>query len=173
MKTIRLILALALSSVPSLFPIATGAGAAHEEKEFELVIAGGRVVDGTGNPWFLADVAVRGGRIVEIGRVAPERAARMIDARGRVVTPGFIDVHGHVEENLDSTPTADNFLQMGVTSTVTGNCGFSKTDLGEWFAKLERLGVSMNVASLVGHNVVRRAGMDGDFNRPPTPEELQ
>ena len=141
--------------------------------DFDLLITGGRIADGTGNPWFEADVAIKDGRIAGIGRFAADRAARIIDARGRIVAPGFIDVHTHIEGGITQLPTAENFLQMGVTSVVTGNCGSSALPLGEWFAKLENTGVSINIASLVGHNTIRHAGMNGDFDRPPTPEELQ
>ncbi|HZS07879.1 MAG TPA: D-aminoacylase [Blastocatellia bacterium] len=141
--------------------------------DFDLVITGGRIVDGTGNPWVEADVAVKDGLIADIGRIAPERAARVIDAHGKVVAPGFIDVHTHIEGGITQLPGAENFLQMGVTSVITGNCGGSALPLGEWFDKLEKTGISINVGSLVGHNTVRRAGMNGDFDRPPTPEELQ
>ncbi|HEY8462245.1 MAG TPA: D-aminoacylase [Blastocatellia bacterium] len=141
--------------------------------EFDLIISGGRVVDGTGNPWFKADVALKDGRIAEIGRLSPSRAARVIDAKDLIVAPGFIDVHAHIEGGILNLPAAENFLRMGVTSVVTGNCGGSALPLGEWFARLEQKGISINVAALVGHNTVRRAGMNGDFDRPPTGEELQ
>lgn len=141
--------------------------------DFDLLITGGRLADGTGNPWFEADVAIKDGRIAGIGRFAAERAARVIDARRRIVAPGFIDVHTHIEGGITQLPVAENFLQMGVTSVVTGNCGSSALPLGEWFANLEKAGVSINIASLAGHNTIRHAGMNGDFDRPPTPEELQ
>lgn len=144
-----------------------------QAKAFDLLIAGGRVVDGTGNPWFYGDVAIKNGRIVEIGRIAPERAGRVIDARGKIVAPGFIDVHGHLEGGIEKMPRAENYLQMGVTSVITGNCGFSEVPLGAWFAGLEKQGISINVGSLAGHNVIRRQGMNGDFDRPPRGEELQ
>lgn len=140
--------------------------------DIDLLIAGGRIVDGTGNPWFYGDVAVRDGKVVEIGKINRGRAAKVIDATGRIVAPGFIDVHGHVEGNLDATPLAENFLQMGVTSVITGNCGFSQVPLSDWFAKLEKLGISINVGSLAGHNAIRKKGMNGDFDRSPTAEEL-
>lgn len=143
------------------------------QSDFDLIIAGGRIVDGTGNPWFIADVAIKDGRIVEIGKLDAKRAARAVDAKGLIVAPGFIDVHTHIESGIAEFPAAENFLRMGVTSVVTGNCGGSKLNLGEWFSQLEQLGVSINIASLIGHNTVRRAGMNGDFDRPPTPEELQ
>lgn len=140
--------------------------------EFDLLIANGRIVDGTGNPWVLADLAIKADRIAAIGKFDPARAARTLDAKGLIVAPGFIDVHTHIEGSITRSPQAENFLRMGVTSVVTGNCGSSELSLGDWFAELEKLGISLNVASLYGHNTVRRAGMNGDFNRPPTPEEL-
>jgi N-acyl-D-amino-acid deacylase len=147
--------------------------AASALAEFDLVISNGRVMDGTGNPWFKADVAVKNGRIAEIGRIDQSRAARVIDAKDLIVAPGFIDVHTHIESNIFDLPAAENFLRMGVTSVVTGNCGGSALPLGDWFSRLEQKGVSINIAALIGHNTVRRAGMNGDFDRPPTPEELQ
>jgi len=151
--------------------------AISSQADFDLLIAGGRIVDGTGNPWFVADVGIKDGRIAEIGpnllRPDAKRAARVVDAHGLIVAPGFIDVHTHIEGGINELPAAENFLRMGVTSVVTGNCGSSAQNLGEWFARLEQKGVSINIASLVGHNTVRRAGMNGDFDRPPTADELQ
>lgn len=147
--------------------------AVSSQAEFDLLIAGGRVVDGTGNPWIVADLAVKDGRIAEIGRLDPKRAARVIDASGLIVAPGFIDVHTHIEGGINELPAAENFLRMGVTSVVTGNCGSSASNLSEWFGRLEQRGVSINIASLVGHNTVRHTGMNGDFDRPPTADELQ
>jgi N-acyl-D-amino-acid deacylase len=138
----------------------------------DLLIKNGRIVDGTGNPWFVADIAIKNGRIANIGHFAEARAARIIDATNRIVAPGFIDVHTHIEGGITRLPTAENFLQMGVTSVVTGNCGSSELPLGNWFQSLEKAGVSINIASLVGHNTIRHVGMNGDFNRPPTAEEL-
>ncbi|MDX2031671.1 MAG: D-aminoacylase [Blastocatellia bacterium] len=158
-----------------LSPIVSTVGprAQSQAVEFDLLLTRGRIVDGTGNPWFEADLAIRDGRIAAIGRIDSARAARVIDARGLIVAPGFIDVHTHIESGIESLPAAENFLQMGVTSVVTGNCGSSALDLGAWFARLEKLGVSINIAALIGHNTVRRAGMNGDFDRPPTAEELR
>lgn len=142
-------------------------------EDFDLIVANGRIVDGTGNPWFIADVAIKGGRIVEIGKLDSKRAARVLDAKGLIIAPGFIDVHTHIESGITEFPAAENFARMGVTSVVTGNCGGSTLNFAEWFSRLEKLGVSINVASLVGHNTIRRAGMNGDFDRAPSPEELQ
>ena len=147
--------------------------ASSSQVDFDLLITNGRIVDGTGNPWFTADVAIKNGHIVELGKLDPKRAGRVIDAAGKIVAPGFIDVHTHIEGGITELPAAENFLRMGVTSVVTGNCGSSVLNFNEWFSRLEKLGVSVNVASLVGHNTIRREGMNGDFDRPPTTEELQ
>jgi len=140
--------------------------------DYDLLIRNARVVDGTGNPWFHADVAVKGGRIAGIGKFPSASADRTIDARGRVVAPGFIDVHTHVEGAIEKVPRADNFLLDGVTTVVTGNCGGSNLNLAEWFKSLEKTGLGINVASLIGHNTVRSEVM-GTANRSATPEEIE
>jgi N-acyl-D-amino-acid deacylase len=147
--------------------------AAQDPPQYDVVIANGRIVDGTGNPWFIGSVAIKDNRIVQVGYGSGlgQQAARVINADGMVVAPGFIDVHTHVEGNIGENPAAENFLRMGVTSIVTGNCGRSETDVGSFLAGLQSRGISVNVATLVGHGSVRRAIMDFD-NRPPTPEEL-
>lgn len=150
----------------------------QSQPSYDLVIQDGRIVDGSGNPWYVADVGIRDSRIAAIGRLCETGgtgnvacpAKRTLDARGLVVVPGFIDVHTHVEESIRRTPTADNFLFDGVTSLVTGNCGGSETDLGRFFDELRQAGISINLGTLVGHNSVRRAVM-GTEQRDPTPEE--
>lgn len=137
---------------------------------YDLLIRNARIIDGSGNPWYLADIGVKGGKIAVIGKLASATADRTIDAANRVVTPGFIDVHTHVED-LEKVPRADNYLLDGVTSIVSGNCGGSKADLSAWFAALEKQGIGINLASLYGHNTVRREVM-GDANRPATAEEI-
>jgi N-acyl-D-amino-acid deacylase len=140
--------------------------------DYDLVIRNARVIDGGGNAWFRADVAVKNGRIAAIGRLAGVTATRTIDARERVLAPGFIDVHTHVEGNVERNPRAGNFLLDGVTTVITGNCGSSELNLTAWFDKLEKLGLGINVASLVGHNSVRREVM-GTVNRQATPDEIR
>ncbi len=143
--------------------------------EVDLHIRNAMVVDGTGNPWFHADVTVDNGHIVAVGTDLDVKARRMIDANGRVLAPGFIDVHTHVEtssrrEGLAGIPRADNYLRDGVTTIVTGNCGSSEIDIPAWRSELQGLGI--NVATLVGHNSVRRAVMGAD-DRAPTSGEMQ
>jgi N-acyl-D-amino-acid deacylase len=138
---------------------------------YDLVITNARVVDGAGNPWFRADVAIKGGRIARVGRVAASEGKRVIDARGQVLAPGFIDVHTHVE-NVYDLPDAENFVRMGVTTLVTGNCGGSALDVGKFLGRASETPVAVNLATLVGHNTVRRAVL-GEANRQPTTEELE
>ena len=147
------------------------AGAGLRAQTFDLILRNGRVVDGTGNPAYFADVAVKDGRIAAIGKGRGE-AKEEIDIRGLILAPGFIDVHTHAEE-IDELPLAENFARMGVTSIVLGNCGSSVLEVGEFFRRLEATNVSVNVATLIGHGSVRSKAMGGSFPRPPTPEEMQ
>jgi N-acyl-D-amino-acid deacylase len=156
---------------PALAVFALAALGAAPAPEYDLVLRGGRVLDGSGNPWFVADVGLREGRIAAVGRLQGAAARRVLDVSGLVVAPGFIDVHAHVEESLLRRPTADNFVLDGVTTVITGNCGGSTVDLPGFFEGLRAAGVSLNAATLVGHNSVRREAM-GTEERDPTPEEL-
>ena len=136
----------------------------------DVLIRNGRVLDGAGNSWFIADLAIRGGKIAAIGKLDHYTAARTIDARRQIVAPGFIDVHAHVEFGLFDNPTSDNYVHDGVTTVITGNCGGSADSLKEFFARIDSTGTSINVASLVGHNTVRRQVL-GLANRAATVEE--
>jgi N-acyl-D-amino-acid deacylase len=137
---------------------------------YDVLIAGGIVVDGSGAPRRRNDVAIKDGRIAAIGLLPRGTAAQVIDATGLVVAPGFIDVHTHADD-IAETPRAENFLRMGVTSVVAGNCGGSALDIGEALTNIRRSGVSINFATLIGHNTVRRAVM-GTANRNATIAEL-
>jgi len=141
----------------------------YGQESFDLIVRNGRVVDGTGRPAFMAEVAVRDGRIVRVGNVAGT-ASRTIDARGMIVAPGFIDLHTHADD-IWETPRAENFVRMGVTSIVAGNCGGSALPVSPALGKVRAAGASVNFATLVGHNTVRRAVMN-TARRAPTTEEL-
>jgi len=138
---------------------------------YDLLITNARVVDGSGNPWFRADVAVKDGRIARIGRLSSETATRTIDAHGQILAPGFIDVHTHVE-SIYNLPAAENFIRMGVTTLVTGNCGTSTTDVAQFLGRMKEKPLAVNLATLVAHGSVRRRVM-GLGDRAPTPEELK
>ena len=144
--------------------------------DYDIVIRNARIADGTGNPWFRADVAIKEGRIQTIGRLAGKTAGREIDAGERIVAPGFIDVHTHVEGRFDppglvGRPQALNFLHDGVTTVITGNCGHSRVDLARYFEEIEQARPAINVASFIGHNTVRSEVM-GTVNRQATADEL-
>ncbi len=140
---------------------------------YDVVIRGGRIVDGTGNPWYLGDVGVRNGRIAAVGRLRDVAAKHVIDAAGRIVAPGFVDVHTHMEPNVERRPTADNLVADGVTTVVTGNCGLSRTDLAAFFVSLRNSGISLNLASLIGHNEVRKAVLGIDLREPSAEEQTR
>jgi N-acyl-D-amino-acid deacylase len=155
---------------------------------YDVVIRGGRVVDGTGNPWFAGDVAIKNGRIAAVGRVANATAARTIDAPGRIVAPGFIDLHTHSDMPLLADGTAQSKVRQGVTLDVLGESTTVaprdglKDDGGDgvrpdwttftgYFQRLERQGISMNVISHVSAEQARRVVLGYD-PRPATPAEL-
>jgi N-acyl-D-amino-acid deacylase len=139
--------------------------------QYDVAIVGGMVIDGTGSPARRADVAIRGERIASIGKVLPADAREVIQAAGLTVTPGFIDVHTHADD-LAKHPRAENFVRMGVTSIVAGNCGTSALDIGEALTDIEQAGASVNFGTFIGHNTVRSAVM-GTANRLPTISELE
>lgn len=123
----------------------------------DLLLRGGRLIDGAGNAWFYADVAIKADRITAIGDLKDLSAARTIDVANLVVAPGFIDVHTHADDGLLRLNKAENFIRNGVTTIVTGNCGGSTTDVAGYFAKVRERGVALNVATLIGHNSILRA----------------
>lgn len=143
---------------------------AQPRPDFDLIVRGGTVVDGSGGAPVRADVAVRDGRVVRVGDVKRASATEVIDATGLMVAPGFIDVHTHADDVADN-PRAENFVRMGVTSVVAGNCGSSALDVGDSLQRIKQVGVSVNYATLVGHNTVRRAVM-GTVERAPDAGEL-
>ena len=141
-----------------------------QSPRYDLLVAGGTVIDGTGRPRVVQDVAIKDGRIAAIGRIARAQAAETIDATGLVVAPGFIDVHTHADGLVDR-PAASNFVRMGVTTVVAGNCGSSALDIGTALNALRERPAAINFATLIGHNTVRIAAM-GSENRAPKAAEL-
>ena len=139
---------------------------------YDIIIKSGRIIDGSGNPWYRADLGIKGDRIAEIGDLADRKAKRVIDAEGMVVAPGFIDMHTHTERRMPEIPSVENYTRQGVTTVVGGNCGGSPYPIGEFISDLRKTRISLNLALLVGHNTVRKKAMGRD-NREPTPEELE
>ena len=136
----------------------------------DILIRNGKIIDGTGNNWYYGDIAVSNEKIIDIGKQLNYSAGKIIDASGLIVAPGFIDVHTHLEEDETKDPMAQNFIYDGVTTCVTGNCGLSNTDIGKYMKFIDSLKLSINVATLVGHNDVREAVI-GRANRDATAEE--
>lgn len=149
---------------------------AQERGPFDILITGGHVIDGTGNPWFAADVGIRGDKIVAIGKLTGASATRTVDARGKVIAPGFIDIHSHAEEGLASEDArrrrAPNVVTQGVTTVVVNPDGGGPLSIGSQKAALERLGIGLNAILMVPHNTVRREVLGEDHMRRATPAEI-
>ncbi|HEX6629596.1 MAG TPA: D-aminoacylase, partial [Gemmatimonadaceae bacterium] len=141
-------------------------------RPYDVLITGGTVLDGTGAPATRADVAVRGDRIVRVSAtpIPRDSAARVIDATGLVVAPGFIDLHAHLDPLL-RLPDAESAVRQGVTTALGGPDGSGPLPLDRYLDSARTLGVGLNVAFLTGHNTIRRAVM-GMADRAPTPAEL-
>ena len=158
-------------------------GPAQARPACDILFAGGKVLDGTGNPWFNGDVAVKDGRIVAVGKLRGRiEAARTVDIAGRVIAPGFIDIHTHAYDDVvgegtwtgadDARYGAPNYVSQGVTSVVSNSCGYGPPDLRAQMAALEKRGTGVNVMLMVGHNSVRREVMKADYKRPATADEV-
>lgn len=154
-------------------PEATDTGALTGRAEYDVVIRNGRVLDGMGNPWIVADIGIRNGRFVRIGRV-PGRGEREIDARGLYVSPGWIDMMDQSGGVLPRNGLAENKLRMGVTTAIGGEGGFpvSASRGAEYFAQLERQGISINFGSYYSAAQARVAVLERE-NRAPNAAELE
>ncbi|MGI9271744.1 MAG: N-acyl-D-amino-acid deacylase family protein [Woeseiaceae bacterium] len=141
-----------------------------EDPLYEVLILNGMIVDGTGAPAYAADLAIRGGTIVEIGDLDGVVAQRTIDASGLIVSPGFIDLHNHSDRNIRDNPGMENYLFQGVTTVLAGNCGNSPDDFSEFVESMEQAEIGLNLTLLIGHNRVRESVMGND-NRAPTADE--
>ena len=165
---------------------------------FDVIIKGAHIIDGTGNPWFESDIGIYNGKIETIQRLPAARASKAINARGLIVSPGFIDAHSHSDRTLLADSSPDSTVRQGVTTEIVGNCGFSdapifsknknlimkrvrtyvpKVDVdwknfGEYLERVGKHGIPRNVACLVGHNTIRE-GVIGLEDRKATKNELE
>jgi N-acyl-D-amino-acid deacylase len=165
-----------------------------QSPSFDLVIRNGRIIDGTGSPWFSGDVGIRDGRIAAIGRLQGAKAKRTVDAGGSVVAPGFIDMLGQSELSILVNPSLPSKIFQGITTEITGEggspaplddaivaadrTGYDQLEitpdwrtLAQYYARLERQGIGLNMATYVGATQVRRMVL-GDDDKDPTPAEL-
>ena len=173
---------------PTLFLALAGTApaqqpAAQSQQPFDVLIVGGRVLDGTGNPWFYGDIGVRNGRIAAMGKLAGSRATRTIDARGRSVSPGFIDIHSHADESTANgrrtlrdddarRRAAPNLVTQGITTVVVNQDGRSPWPISQQKQTLETKKTGVNAVLLVGHGEVRRQVMGTDYQRAARPDEI-
>jgi dihydroorotase/N-acyl-D-amino-acid deacylase len=158
------------------------AGLRAQQPSYDLIITNARVIDGAGNPWFRAEVGIRGDTIVAVARSLHARAARTIDAHGLVVAPGFIDLHVHAFQGATpqppepmpilEVPTADNYIRQGVTTLIGGPDGFSPVPLRPVLERVRQARTTPNIGSFIGHGSIR-AEVIGLANRPPTAAELE
>src|SRR6202166_3840430 len=162
---------------------------------FDLVIANGHIIDGTGSPWYSGDIGIRDGRIAAIGNLSGAARKRTVDAKGKVVAPGFIDMLGQSETTILVDPRLPSKIYQGITTEITGEGGSAAPlndsiiandrpayqlykinpdwrTLREYFAHLEKQGMGINLASYVGATQVRRMVL-GDADVQPTPEQLE
>jgi dihydroorotase/N-acyl-D-amino-acid deacylase len=188
---IKLRLALGLTTL-LLSPITLHAQTSQES--FELVITNGHIVDGTGSPWYSGDIGIRGGRVAAIGNLSSAPRKRTIDAAGKVVAPGFIDMLGQSERTILVDPRLPSKIYQGITTEITGEggsiaplndaiiqseqSGFDYYKISpdwrtfrQYFARLEKQGIGINLASYVGATQVRRMIL-GDADVQPTPDQL-
>jgi dihydroorotase/N-acyl-D-amino-acid deacylase len=141
------------------------------QPRFDLVITGGRIVDGSGDPWFYGDVAIQGDSIRAIGKFDASSATRALDAKGMVVAPGFIDIHTHARRGIALDPAAQNYTRQGVTTIFEGPDGGSPLPIGKFLNDIGKLPLGPNFGTFAGQGSIREQVM-GLVNRPARPEEI-
>ncbi len=152
--------------------LALAACLAGQTQHFEVLILGGRLLDGTGTPWRVADVGLRGDRIAAIGQLSHHTAELRVEGAGLVVAPGFIDIHSHGRRGILESPDAENYIRQGVTTLVEGQDGSSPHPLGTYLRKLAGTPIAMNFATLAGQGSLRQTVI-GLQNRRATPDEIR
>ena len=152
--------------------VALGISHAYSQNSYDIIISNGRVVDGSGNPWYEADVAINGERIVRIGDLSSDTGSQVIDANGLIVAPGFIDPHTHALRGILDVPNAESALLQGVTTLTEGNDGASPFPVDEHYQTIIDKQISPNWGIFVGHGTIR-SQIIGAEDRDPTRVELE
>jgi len=138
-----------------------------------LLIRGGQVIEGTGAPARRADIRTKGDFIVEVGAsLEPRAGEKVIDVAGRIVAPGFIDIHTHATGGITDDPVAESQIRQGLTTLIGGNCGGSALPVSDFLDSIDEIRTAPNVATLVGHGTVRGMVLGGDFRRAATAAEI-
>jgi N-acyl-D-amino-acid deacylase len=159
-------------SFGTLIGQAPPAGAQPVNSRFDVVITGGRITDGTGSPWYYADLGIKDGSIVAIGKLDPNTAARHLDATGHVVAPGFIDIHTHARRGIFQDPAAQNYLRQGVTTIFEGPDGSSPLPIAPFLNQVAAAHPAPNFGTFAGQGSIRQQVI-GLVNRPATPDEIE
>ena len=146
-----------------------------DDEMFDVIIRGGKVIDGSGRQRYRADVAVRNGHIAKVGELREASAKHTIDAHGQLVCPGFIDLHSHAEKGLvaqdPARRCAPNLITQGITTVVVNQDGGGPVDLKQQRQTMRHLGIGLNVIQTLGHGTIRREVMGKDHQRPASPAE--
>ena len=162
---------LTVLGIAGILLIALAEAPVAQNPPYDLLLRNGRIVDGSGSPWYRGDVALKGDTIVRIAPSIEGPATRVIDVAGQVISPGFIDIHTHARRGIFVVPTADNYVRQGVTTLIEGPDGGSPVPLKPFLARLEALPRSVNMGSFIGQGSVRSAVI-GEVNRQATSDEL-
>lgn len=180
MKPSKLFLSMFL--LVSFFIILYQHSPAQDTTMCDILFINGMVMDGTGNPGFYADIAVKDGKIAAVGRLKNKIQANLvIDIKGKIIAPGFIDIHSHAFDSVadesawkgeDKRFSAPNYVSQGVTTLVSNQCGNSPLSIKQQREFLTKRGIGLNTLLLIGHNDVRRHVMQNDFQRPATLDEI-
>lgn len=155
-----------------IFAVCSTTSLIAQAQRFDLLITGGRVVDGSGDPWFYGDVAIRGDSIAAIGKFDPASASRVLDAKGMVVAPGFIDIHTHARRGIALDPAAQNYTRQGVTTIFEGPDGSSPLPIAKFLSDIGKLPLGPNFGTFAGQGSIREQVL-GLVNRAATPDEIE